>query len=81
MNWTPKKILDKLLYNDCLGAGHMLAETIANGLPRHLHGEIKTELKTLVKEGYIIKHPTKNGPAYFINPFKVAEIQKILDLL
>jgi len=55
MNTLQKHILEKLIMNYCFGDHHIMADTIKHGLPKHLHGEVKTELKTLVKQGLILQ--------------------------
>jgi len=81
MNTIQLKILDKLHFHGCWHKGHMLTQTITDGIPRDKHGEVKDELKTLVKQGYLIKYPTQNGTAYYLNPLRTREIKDILGLL
>ncbi|MDE1842462.1 MAG: hypothetical protein KGH95_02305 [Thaumarchaeota archaeon] len=74
-----KTILRKLLYDNRIGAKHILLENLKTGFPSHLKGDIDKKLKKLVKENLILKHPTSYGPQYALNPQKVQEIINILN--
>ncbi len=71
-------ILTKLVKEQCLGAKHITETNLLKGFPRHLIGDLKTALDKLVKQNYVIKHPTKHGWAYALNQKRLAEIYEIL---
>jgi len=74
-----KAILRKLLYDTRIGGRHISEEDIQHGFPKHERGNVKDQLKKLVKDNLILKHPTSYGPQYALNPAKLAEIEKIIE--
>lgn len=48
------------------------------GLPKHVRGEAKKALKSLIKKGYILPKPTSYGLQVSLNPRMIGEIQRIL---
>ncbi len=81
MNQTQKEILAKLTDEKCFNDRHILEENLQKNFPRHKRGTVKDDLKELVKQRYIVKKPTKNGMAYYLNMSKIGEIRRILENL
>jgi len=75
-----KAILEKMLLDKIIGGKHTSADNIPKGFPKHLRGEAKDSLKSLIKKGYITAKPTSYGMEVSLNPMRLQEILKLLDL-
>ena len=73
-------ILEKMYRNRIVGARHISLEDLRTGCPSHERGNVEKSLKKLVKENLILKHPTAYGMQYALNPQRIDEIMKILDI-
>ncbi len=79
MDEKQKEILKKLVKENCVGAKYILEVNLLKGFPRHAYGELSKALDKLVKQNYVVKHPTKHGFAYAINSDRLEEIQALLE--
>ena len=73
-------ILEKMYRNRIVGARHISLEDLRTGCPSHERGNVEKSLKKLVKENLILKQPTSYGMQYAINPQRIEEVMKILDI-
>jgi hypothetical protein len=79
MDNDQRGIIAKLAKDHCYGKHHITEQNLLKGTQKHLQGEQKNALNQLVKQNYVIKHPTKNGWAYSLNPRKIKEIQELIN--
>jgi predicted phosphatase len=75
-----RELLEKLLSEKIIGAHHITETNLLKGFDRKNHGELKIQLQTLKRKGYIIAHSTRHGEALAIPSSRVAEIKKIFGL-
>lgn len=75
-----KAILEKLFVAKIIGGRHTSADNVPKGFPKHLRGDAKDALKSLIKKGYIIAKPTSYGLEVSLNPNKMKEINALLIL-
>jgi len=75
---TSKAILRKLFYDRRIGGRHLGLEDLKRGFPSHLKGDVDKKLKKLIKENFILLHPTSYGPQYALNPQR---LQDVIDTL
>lgn len=75
---TSKAILRKLFYDRRIGGRHLGLEDLKRGFPSHLKGDIDKKLKKLIKENFVLQHPTSYGLQYALNPQR---LQDVIDLL
>jgi len=80
MEQEQKDILEKLIHNHCIGKKHLKETTILKGFNRKDHGKLKQAIKQLVRQGYIVKHPTSHEDGYTIPSHEVAEVKALLKL-
>ncbi len=73
-------ILEKMYRNRIIGGRHISLEDLRTGCPSHERGNIEKSLKKLVKENLILQHPTSYGMQYALNPQRIEEIMKILNI-
>ena len=73
-------ILRKLLVHGVIGAKHTSIENLAKSLPKHLRGGAKEVIDDLVREAFLLSHPTSYGLQVSLNPNKLQEIKKLLDV-
>jgi hypothetical protein len=73
-------ILEKMYRNRIIGARHISLEDLRTGCPSHERGNIEKALKKLVKENLILQHPTSYGMQYALNPQRIDQIMKILNI-
>ena len=73
-----KTILRKLFYDNRVGAKHLSFEDLQRGFPSHVKGDVKKQMKKLIKENLILHHPTSYGMQYSLNPQKLKEIIMII---
>ena len=77
---TSAFILEKMYRNRITGGRHASLEDLRTGCPSHERGNIEKTLKKLVKENLVVQHPTSYGMQYALNPQRIEEIMKILDI-
>ena len=75
---TSKAILRKLFYDRRIGGHHLCLEDLKRGFPSHLKGDIDKKIKKLIKENFILQHPTSFGPQYALNPQRLQDVMAIL---
>ena len=75
-----RTILRKLTIHNIWGAKHTSPDNLQKGLPKHLHGAAKEVVNDLIKEGFLLSHPTSYGLQVSLNPKMAAEIKRFLDL-
>ncbi|MEK6953190.1 MAG: hypothetical protein AABX29_09325 [Nanoarchaeota archaeon] len=75
-----KSILRKLYRHRIIGGKHTAVEHLTKGLPKHIVGEAKEAVKELIKEGFILTKPTNYGLQVSLNPEKIDEIYKIIEI-
>lgn len=68
------RLCAKLYRERCFGKGHKLVSTVLQGVPTHAQGEASEALDQLVRDGIVVKHPTKNGMSVFLNPKRRLEV-------
>ena len=56
---------------------HPMEETILRGLRKDLRGLGKIALKRLLKEGYIIQHPTAGGMTYNLSQKGIDKLKEL----
>lgn len=71
-------ILEKFYRAGIIGGRHTHIESAARGLPKHLKGEAMKAVKELIKEGFVLSHPTSYGTQIALNPNRIAEIRKLI---
>jgi hypothetical protein len=60
-------ILYKLWRHRCFGKGHMLLDNLIDGFPTNAQPIIQKATETLIRNGCLVKKPTKHGYAVYIN--------------
>ena len=75
---TSKAILRKLFYDRRIGGRHLGLEDLKRGFPSHLKGDVDKRLKKLVKENFILQHPTSYGIQFALNPQRIQDVIAIL---
>jgi hypothetical protein len=73
-------ILEKMYRNRIICGRHISLEDLRTGCPSHERGNIEKTLKKLVKENLVVQHPTSYGMQYALNPQRIDEIMKILNI-
>jgi len=73
-----KKILEKMLRMEYIGARHMAYEDISKGFPKHLAGEVRNVADDLIRINLILKKPTRYGLRISLNPHKMDEIERVV---
>jgi hypothetical protein len=73
-----KAIPRKLFYDNRIGAKHISLENLKTGFPSHLKGDVDKKLKKLVKDNFVLQHPTSYGMQFALNPQRLHDIIDIL---
>ncbi|RLI27748.1 hypothetical protein DRO58_03645 [Candidatus Bathyarchaeota archaeon] len=73
-----KKILEKMFYDRLIGARHTSADNIPKGFPKHLRGEARKALRSLIRKGLVVAKPTSYGLEVSLNPKRLEEIIEII---
>ncbi|MFY9300307.1 MAG: hypothetical protein WAO91_03870 [Candidatus Nitrosotenuis sp.] len=66
--------------NRIIDGRHISLEDLRTGCPSHELGNVEKTLKKLVKENLVVKHPTSYRMQYALNPQRMDEIMKILNI-
>jgi hypothetical protein len=77
-NDIAKKILEKLLRKEYIGARHTAYEHAYRGFPRHLAGKARKITDELIRNNLIIRKQTGYGLQISLNPLKMKEIENII---
>lgn len=72
------KVCFKLYRAGCFGKGHKLIATMASGFSSHELDQVKAAILRLVRDGILMQHPTKHGPAVHIAAGLAAELYDAL---
>lgn len=72
------KVCFKLYRQGCFGAGHKLIDTVTTGFPSHELDKVKDAIQALIKDGILVRHPTKHGEAVHIDAKKRLELYEAL---
>ena len=75
-----RSILGKMLKDTRVGGRHTAVENLKKGFPKHLRGEVDTQIRMLIKIGLILPKPTGYGLQVSLNPRMIEEIKKIIGL-
>jgi hypothetical protein len=54
-------------------------EDLKHGFPSYLKGDVDKKLKKLIKENFILQHPTSYGAQYALNPQRLQDVIDALD--
>ncbi len=71
-------IIYKMYSASYIGGRHTSEDNIPKGFPKHMRGEVKKALESLIKKGVIIRKPTSYGNQVMINP-RYPNIQRIME--
>ena len=74
-----KLILLKMYRNCYIGGKHTSEDNIPKGFPKHLQGDARKALKSLIRQGYVIPKATSYGLQVSLNSRRIAEIRQILE--
>ena len=77
---TEIDVLEKLYNHNFIGAKHTSEDNVPKSFPKHLRGDVKKALKNLIKQGYVTPKITSYGLEVSLNPRKIEEIKRILDI-
>jgi len=75
-----KSILEKMLRHQYIGAKHTSIDNLPKGFPKHLRKDVLEAARDLIKKGYITAKPTSYGMEVSLNPTRLKETIKLLDL-
>lgn len=75
-----KIILRKLFRHRVIGGKHTAIENLTKGLPSHAIGEAKEAVEELIKENLILPKNTSYGLQVSLNPERIDEIYKIIEI-
>lgn len=73
-----KQLLRKLIKQRIWGHKHTSFDNLPKGFPSHLHKEVKTIAKELIKEEILIAKITNYGLEVSLNPRMKKEIEEIV---
>jgi len=73
-----KKLLEKMLRLEYIGARHMAYDEAGKGFPKHLRKEVKRAADELIRSEIILRRPTSYGLRISLNPHKMDEIERIV---
>lgn len=72
------QVLKKMFRHGYIGDWHTSTDNIPKGFPKHVRGEVKKALKSLIRKAYVIQKPTSYGTEVSLNPDMIDEISEIL---
>ena len=72
-----KALLIKLMKRRCWGHKHTSYDNLPKGFPSHLAKDVKNIATELIKEGFLLNHPTNYGVEVSLNPRMKKEIEEI----
>lgn len=73
-----KKVLRKLFTKHIIGGKHTSFENIRKSFDKNEYPLAEEAIDDLVREGFLMWHPTSYGKQYSINPRAIGEIRKLL---
>jgi len=74
-----KYIIKKLYRRACWHEKHTAFENAYSGVPSHLRGKAKKQVKELIQEGILLEKSTCYGLQVSLNPQKREEIMQYLE--
>jgi hypothetical protein len=75
-----KNVLRRMYIAGIIGGKHTAIESLKRGVPSHVRGDIDSEVKDLIKAGFILPKPTSYGLQISLNPRMIPEIERILEV-
>lgn len=78
-NDTAKAVVRKMFFDTRIGGRHLGLEDLKRGFPSHAKGDVETQVKKLVKDNIILKHPAAYGMQYTLNPREIEKITEIIE--
>ncbi len=75
-----KAILRKMFYHRYIGAKHTSLDSLKRSFSSNEKGNVEKAIKKLVRLNLILNHPTSYGKQYSLNPQKIQDIEKIIDI-
>ncbi|MEM2873048.1 MAG: hypothetical protein QXD82_02630 [Nitrososphaerales archaeon] len=78
MNELKLTILERLYRRGKIGASHTSIESVVRGLPKHMRGNAKKVVRQLIKDGWIVQHPTSYGMQIALNLPRVQEVRQLI---
>ncbi|MDI6859387.1 MAG: hypothetical protein QMC85_02705 [Methanocellales archaeon] len=75
-----RKVLKKLMRHTYVGKRHTAKDNIPKGFPKDERGDVRKAIKSLVRNGYLIEHPTSYGIHVSIDPARTDEVKEILGI-
>jgi len=73
------KILWRLYRHRYIGGKHTDINNLKKGFPKDKHKLIEKAVDELIKEGLILRKPTKYGLHVSINPKMIGEVREIIE--
>ncbi len=73
-----KKILRKLFTKHIIGGKHTSFENIRKSFDRNEYPLAEEAIEGLVREGFLMWHPTSYGKQYSINPRAIAVVKDLI---
>lgn len=73
-------IIRKLVNHNIWGAKHTSYDNLQKGLPKDLRHVLKEVADKLIKERFLLSHPTGYGLQVSLNPSMSKEIKELLEL-
>jgi hypothetical protein len=73
-------ILRKLVNHSIWGAKHTSYDNLQKGLPKDFRHIAKEVADRLIKERFLLSHPTSYGLQVSLNPLMAREIKELLNL-
>jgi hypothetical protein len=73
-----KALLIKLMKRRCWGHKHTSYDNLPKGFPSHLAKDVKRIADELIKEEFLLSHPTEYGTEVSLNPRMKKEIEEII---
>ncbi|MBI2936662.1 MAG: hypothetical protein HYY22_00495 [Thaumarchaeota archaeon] len=71
-------IIRRLFRRGNIGASHTSIEGVSRGLPKHMKGDSMKTVKRLIKDGWIVQHPTNYGTQIALNSQRIQEIRNLI---
>ena len=77
---TEIDVLEKLYNHNVIGGKHTSEDNVPKSFPKHLRGDVKKALKSLIKQGYVTPKITSYGLEVSLNPRRIEEIKRLLSI-
>ena len=73
-----KDILEKMYAHVFIGEKHTSADNVPKSFPKHMRGEVKKALKSLIRQEYVLPKITSYGLEVSLNPRRIEEIRQLI---